>query len=165
MDDHVSGTCPLATDAHEAHQNPDLVDREKDAVRTPTRLPVARNPVARNRQAKGLAYPGTDPRRAGRTGRRLRRRRRPREGPVRSRAWREGKEQPRTGSGSCATVGHCRAHRLLVFTARSRSAASRGSTSFAAIVAPSVRTRAAIPVGPYAGPRGQSRPEYGWEYG
>src|SRR4051812_5207038 len=134
---HVSSV----RDAHDAHQNPVVVDRVDDAVLTPTRLPVARS-----RQAKGLAYPGTDPRRAGRTGSRLRRRPRPRESPVRSRAWREGKEQPRTGSGSCATVGQCRAHLLLVFTARSRLAASRGSTSFAAIVAPSVRTRAAIPV-------------------
>jgi hypothetical protein len=39
-----------------------------------------------------------------------------------------------------------RADLLLVFIARSRSAASRGGTSFAAIVAPSVRTRTAIPV-------------------
>src|SRR3954453_2201058 len=78
---HVSSV----RDAHDAHQNPVLVDRVDDAVLTPTRLPVARN-----RQAKGLAYPGTDPRRAGRTRRRLRRRRRPREGPVRSRALARG---------------------------------------------------------------------------
>src|SRR3954451_18925166 len=70
---HVSSV----RDAHDAHQNPVLVDRVDDAVLTPTRLLVARN-----RQAKGLAYPGTDPRRAGRTGSRLRRRRRPRVGKV-----------------------------------------------------------------------------------
>src|SRR3954449_6150248 len=45
---HVS----LVRDAHDAHQNPVDVDRVDDAVLTPTRLPVARN-----RQAKRLAYP------------------------------------------------------------------------------------------------------------
>src|SRR4051795_8628818 len=45
---HVSSV----RDAHDAHQNPVLVDRVDDAVLTPTRLPVARN-----RQAKRLAYP------------------------------------------------------------------------------------------------------------
>ena len=45
---HVSSV----RDAHDAHQNPVVVDRVDDAVLTPTRLPVARN-----RQAKGRAYP------------------------------------------------------------------------------------------------------------
>jgi hypothetical protein len=44
---HVSSV----RDVHDAHQNPVVVDRVDDAVLTPTRLPVARD-----RQAKGLAY-------------------------------------------------------------------------------------------------------------
>jgi hypothetical protein len=149
---HVSSV----RDAHDAHQNPVDVDRVDDAVLTPTRLPAARN-----RRAKRLAYPvrilGERAVQEGDYG----------EGdglgkvPFDRALGARGKNKPRTGSGSCATVGQCRAHRLLVFTARSRSAASRGSTSFAAIVAPSVRNASGHTGRPYAGPRGQSPPEYG----